>query len=199
VPVSGFRAARRANLTLLRRPAGPAEVGRHLRRTADARDHGKTTLTAAITKVLAEADPTANQYVAFDGIDRAPEELQRGITINISHVEYETSTRHYAHVDMPGHADYVKKMITGAAQVDAAILVVSAQDGAMPRTREHVLLAKRIGVPTSSSPSTRPTRCRAWGADGRRARRGGRAAGHPGQYRYRHGVVRQDAGRRTGR
>ncbi len=110
-------------------------------------DHGKTTLTAAITKVLAEADPTANQYVAFDGIDRAPEEIQRGITINISHVEYETATRHYAHVDMPGHADYVKNMITGAAQVDAAILVVSAQDGAMPQTREHVLLARRIGVP----------------------------------------------------
>jgi elongation factor Tu len=110
-------------------------------------DHGKTTLTAAITKVLAEADPSANQYVAFDGIDRAPEEIQRGITINISHVEYETATRHYAHVDMPGHADYVKNMITGAAQVDAAILVVSAQDGAMPQTREHVLLAKRIGVP----------------------------------------------------
>jgi len=110
-------------------------------------DHGKTTLTAAITKVLAEADPTANQYVAFDGIDRAPEEVQRGITINISHVEYETATRHYAHVDMPGHADYVKNMITGAAQVDAAILVVSAQDGAMPQTREHVLLAQRIGVP----------------------------------------------------
>ena len=110
-------------------------------------DHGKTTLTAAITKVLAEADPTANQYVAFDGIDRAPEEVQRGITINISHVEYETATRHYAHVDMPGHADYVKNMITGAAQVDAAILVVSAQDGAMPQTREHVLLARRIGVP----------------------------------------------------
>jgi elongation factor Tu len=110
-------------------------------------DHGKTTLTAAITKVLAEADPTVNRFVAFDGIDRAPEEVQRGITINISHVEYETATRHYAHVDMPGHADYVKNMITGAAQVDAAILVVSAQDGAMPQTREHVLLARRVGVP----------------------------------------------------
>ncbi|MGZ0151102.1 elongation factor Tu [Kribbella sp. WER1] len=110
-------------------------------------DHGKTTLTAAITKVLAERDPNVNRYVAFDGIDRAPEELQRGITINISHVEYETATRHYAHVDMPGHADYVKNMITGAAQVDAAILVVSAQDGAMPQTREHVLLARRVGVP----------------------------------------------------
>ena len=110
-------------------------------------DHGKTTLTAAITKVLSDADPTANRFVAFAGIDRAPEEIERGITINISHVEYETATRHYAHVDMPGHADYVKNMITGAAQVDAAILVVSAQDGAMPQTREHVLLARRVGVP----------------------------------------------------
>lgn len=110
-------------------------------------DHGKTTLTTAITKVLADADPTANRFVAFDGIDRAPEEVQCGITINIAHVEYETATRHYAHVDMPGHADYVKNMITGAAQVDAAILVVSAQDGAMPQTREHVLLARRVGVP----------------------------------------------------
>jgi elongation factor Tu len=110
-------------------------------------DHGKTTLTAAITKVLAERYPTLNSFVAFDGIDRAPEEVARGITINISHVEYETANRHYAHVDMPGHADYVKNMITGAAQVDAAILVVSAQDGAMPQTREHVLLARRVGVP----------------------------------------------------
>ena len=110
-------------------------------------DHGKTTLTAAITKVLAERYPDLNSFVAFDGIDRAPEEVQRGITINISHVEYETASRHYAHVDMPGHADYVKNMITGAAQVDAAILVVSAQDGAMPQTREHVLLAQRVGVP----------------------------------------------------
>ncbi|GAB4010909.1 elongation factor Tu [Nocardioides ultimimeridianus] len=110
-------------------------------------DHGKTTLTAAITKVLADSDPARNTFTAFDGIDRAPEEVQRGITINIAHVEYETATRHYAHVDMPGHADYVKNMITGAAQVDAAILVVSAQDGAMPQTREHVLLARRVGVP----------------------------------------------------
>lgn len=110
-------------------------------------DHGKTTLTAAITKVLADRDPVANRYVSFDGIDRAPEEIARGITINIAHVEYETATRHYAHVDMPGHADYVKNMITGAAQVDAAILVVSAQDGSMPQTREHVLLARRVGVP----------------------------------------------------
>ncbi|NUR49146.1 MAG: elongation factor Tu [Hamadaea sp.] len=110
-------------------------------------DHGKTTLTAAITKVLAERDPAANRFVAFDGIDRAPEEIARGITITIAHVEYETATRHYAHVDMPGHADYVKNMITGAAQVDGAILVVSALDGAMPQTREHVLLARRVGVP----------------------------------------------------
>jgi elongation factor Tu len=110
-------------------------------------DHGKTTLTAAITKTLAELDPATTSYVAFEGIDRAPEEQARGITINIAHVEYETATRHYAHVDMPGHADYVKNMITGAAQLDAAILVVSAQDGAMPQTREHIVLARRIGVP----------------------------------------------------
>ncbi|GLZ01710.1 elongation factor Tu [Actinoplanes sp. NBRC 103695] len=108
---------------------------------------GKTTLTAAITKVLADRDPATNRFVAFEGIDKAPEEAQRGITINIAHVEYETATRHYAHVDMPGHADYVKNMITGAAQVDGAILVVSAQDGSMPQTREHVLLAQRVGVP----------------------------------------------------
>src|SRR6188768_3062545 len=111
-------------------------------------DHGKTTLTAAITRVLADADPTANQFVAFDGIDRAPEEVQRGITINIAHVEYETDARHYAHVDMPGHADYIKNMITGAAQVDGAILVVAATDGPMPQTREHVLLARQVGVPS---------------------------------------------------
>ncbi|MFB9237536.1 elongation factor Tu [Plantactinospora siamensis] len=110
-------------------------------------DHGKTTLTAAITKVLADRDPTVNRIVSFDGIDRAPEEVSRGITINIAHVEYETATRHYAHVDMPGHADFVKNMITGAAKVDGAILVVSALDGAMPQTREHVLLARRVGVP----------------------------------------------------
>jgi len=109
-------------------------------------DHGKTTLTAAITKVLADRDPAANRYVSFDGIDRAPEEVRRGITINIAHVEYETASRHYAHVDMPGHADYIKNMITGVAQVDGAILVVSALDGAMPQTREHVLLARRVGV-----------------------------------------------------
>ncbi|GAA4036709.1 elongation factor Tu [Allokutzneria multivorans] len=108
-------------------------------------DHGKTTLTAAITKVLAERDGTT-RHIAFDKIDKAPEEIERGITINIAHVEYETATRHYAHVDMPGHADYVKNMITGAAQLDGAILVVSAQDGTMPQTREHVVLARRIGV-----------------------------------------------------
>ncbi|CAL9634237.1 elongation factor Tu [Streptomyces sp. NPDC090994] len=107
-------------------------------------DHGKTTLTAAITKVLAERGGTA--FVPFDRIDRAPEEAARGITINIAHVEYETDTRHYAHVDMPGHADYVKNMVTGAAQLDGAILVVSALDGIMPQTAEHVLLARQVGV-----------------------------------------------------
>jgi elongation factor Tu len=111
-------------------------------------DHGKTTLTAAITKVLAENDPSNNSFIAFDMIDKAPEEKQRGITINISHVEYQTPNRHYAHVDMPGHADYIKNMITGAAQVDGAILVVSAADGPMPQTREHVLLARQVGVPS---------------------------------------------------
>ncbi|MBO0866993.1 MAG: elongation factor Tu, partial [Micromonosporaceae bacterium] len=110
-------------------------------------DHGKTTLTAAITKVLSQRYPDLNRYVPFDGIDKAPEELDRGLTINIAHLEYETQTRHYAHVDMPGHEDYVKNMITGAAQVDAAILVVSVEDGAMPQTREHVLLARQVGVP----------------------------------------------------
>jgi elongation factor Tu len=110
-------------------------------------DHGKTTLTAAITKVLAEANPNV-KVMAFDQIDKAPEEKQRGITINIAHVEYETAKRHYAHVDMPGHADYIKNMITGAAQVDGAILVVAATDGPMPQTREHVLLARQVGVPS---------------------------------------------------
>jgi elongation factor Tu len=109
-------------------------------------DHGKTTLTAAITKVLHEQDPTV-AFTPFDQIDKAPEEKQRGITISIAHVEYETANRHYAHVDMPGHADYIKNMITGAAQVDGAILVVSAPDGPMPQTREHVLLARQVGVP----------------------------------------------------
>ena len=111
-------------------------------------DHGKTTLTAAISKVMAEQDPEHNQATDFANIDKAPEERERGITINVSHVEYETAKRHYAHVDMPGHADYIKNMITGAAQVDGAILVVSAADGPMPQTREHVLLAKQVGVPS---------------------------------------------------
>src|SRR5436189_5888634 len=109
-------------------------------------DHGKTTLTAAITKVLAEQG-TNTQVRDFASIDNAPEERQRGITINTSHVEYETATRHYAHIDMPGHADYIKNMITGAAQTDGAILVVSAPDGPMPQTREHLLLARQVGVP----------------------------------------------------
>ena len=108
-------------------------------------DHGKTTLTAAITKVL--ADRGLAEFTAFDQIDKAPEEKARGITISIAHVEYETENRHYAHVDMPGHADYIKNMITGAAQVDGAILVVAATDGPMPQTREHVLLARQVGVP----------------------------------------------------
>src|ERR1700678_4390541 len=110
-------------------------------------DHGKTTLTAAITKVLHDKNPNV-AFTAFDQIDKAPEERARGITISIAHVEYETDKRHYAHVDMPGHADYIKNMITGAAQVDGAILVVSAADGPMPQTREHVLLARQVGVPS---------------------------------------------------
>jgi elongation factor Tu len=110
-------------------------------------DHGKTTLTAAITRVLAERVGGSNTFTSFDNIDKAPEERERGITIQIAHVEYETAARHYAHVDMPGHADYIKNMITGAAQVDGAILVVSAADGPMPQTREHVLLARQVGVP----------------------------------------------------
>src|SRR6202451_1903699 len=110
-------------------------------------DHGKTTLTAAITKVLSEKNPNTS-FTAFDKIDAAPEEKQRGITITIAHVEYETDKRHYAHVDMPGHADYIKNMITGAAQMDGAILVVAATDGPMPQTREHVLLARQVGVPS---------------------------------------------------
>jgi len=110
-------------------------------------DHGKTTLTAAITKVLSDEGVGDTAFTAFDEIDKAPEERERGITIAIAHVEYETPNRHYAHVDMPGHADYVKNMITGAAQVDGAILVVSAADGPMPQTREHVLLARQVGVP----------------------------------------------------
>src|SRR5574341_214757 len=109
-------------------------------------DHGKTTLTAVITKVLAKHNPKV-KYRSFDSIDNAPEEKARGITIATAHVEYETAKRHYAHVDCPGHADYVKNMITGAAQMDGAILVVSALDSVMPQTREHILLARQVGVP----------------------------------------------------
>ncbi|MCH9719809.1 MAG: elongation factor Tu [Actinomycetia bacterium] len=111
-------------------------------------DHGKTTLTAAITKVLHDKYPEMNPFTPFEDIDKAPEERQRGITISIAHVEYETETRHYAHVDCPGHADYIKNMITGAAQMDGAILVVAATDGPMPQTKEHVLLARQVGVPS---------------------------------------------------
>ena len=110
-------------------------------------DHGKTSLTAAITKILAEVKPGSATYTAYDQIDKTPEERARGITISTAHVEYETESRHYAHVDCPGHADYVKNMITGAAQMDGAILVVSAADGPMPQTREHILLARQVGVP----------------------------------------------------
>ena len=110
-------------------------------------DHGKTTLTAAISKVLHDKYPDLNPQFAFDDIDKAPEEKQRGITISIAHIEYQTESRHYAHVDCPGHADYIKNMITGAAQMDGAILVVAATDGPMPQTREHVLLARQVGVP----------------------------------------------------
>jgi elongation factor Tu len=110
-------------------------------------DHGKTTLTAAITKVLHDQHPDLNPFTPFDEIDKAPEEKQRGITISIAHVEYQTEKRHYAHVDCPGHADYIKNMITGAAQMDGAILVVAATDGPMPQTKEHVLLARQVGVP----------------------------------------------------
>src|SRR5882762_3925699 len=108
-------------------------------------DHGKTSLTAAITKILAESGGAT--FMAYDQIDKAPEEKARGITINTAHVEYETKNRHYAHVDCPGHADYIKNMITGAAQMDGAILVVAATDGPMPQTREHILLARQVGVP----------------------------------------------------
>ncbi|TRZ82332.1 MAG: elongation factor Tu [Actinobacteria bacterium] len=111
-------------------------------------DHGKTTLTAAISKVLHDKYPTLNEISAFDQIDKAPEERARGITISIAHVEYQTEARHYAHVDCPGHADYIKNMITGAAQMDGAILVVAATDGPMPQTKEHVLLARQVGVPS---------------------------------------------------
>ena len=118
-------------------------------------DHGKTSLTAAITKVLAETGGAT--FTAYDQIDKAPEEKARGITISTAHVEYETKKRHYAHVDCPGHADYVKNMITGAAQMDGAILVVSAADGPMPQTREHILSLARLACPRSSSISTRST------------------------------------------
>ena len=110
-------------------------------------DHGKTTLTAAITKVLAKGDKKV-EFRSFDSIDNAPEERERGITIAVAHVEYQTANRHYAHVDCPGHADYIKNMITGAAQMDGAILVVAATDGPMPQTREHILLARQVGVPS---------------------------------------------------
>ena len=110
-------------------------------------DHGKTTLTAAISKVLHDKYPDVNPFTPFDKIDKAPEERQRGITISIAHIEYQTEKRHYAHVDCPGHADYIKNMITGAAQMDGAILVVAATDGPMPQTKEHVLLARQVGVP----------------------------------------------------
>src|SRR3972149_3152075 len=108
-------------------------------------DHGKTTLTASITEVLSKKGLA--EYIPYDQIDKAPEERERGITISIAHIEYQTANRHYAHVDWPGHADYVKNMITGAAQMDGAILVVSAADGPMPQTREHILLARQVGVP----------------------------------------------------
>ena len=111
-------------------------------------DHGKTTLTAAISKVLHDKFPEVNPLMTFDQIDKAPEERQRGITISIAHIEYQTEKRHYAHVDCPGHADYIKNMITGAAQMDGAILVVAATDGPMPQTKEHVLLARQVGVPS---------------------------------------------------
>ena len=111
-------------------------------------DHGKTTLTAAISKVLHDKYPDVNPFTPFDQIDKAPEERQRGITISIAHIEYQTESRHYAHVDCPGHADYIKNMITGAAQMDGAILVVAATDGPMPQTKEHVLLARQVGVPS---------------------------------------------------
>ncbi len=110
-------------------------------------DHGKTTTTAAITKVLSETEGCKADYTAFENIDKAPEERQRGITINVAHIEYETWERHYAHVDCPGHADYIKNMISGAAQMDGAILVIAATDGPMAQTREHILLARQVGVP----------------------------------------------------
>ena len=118
-------------------------------------DHGKTSLTAAITKVLSSRGYA--EFLAYENIDKAPEERERGVTISISHVEYQTDKRHYAHIDCPGHADYIKNMITGAAQMDGAILVVSAADGPMPQTREHILLARQVGVPYIVVSSTRST------------------------------------------
>lgn len=120
-------------------------------------DHGKTTLTAAITKVLHDKYPELNEFTPFDQVDNAPEERDRGITINVSHVEYQTEARHYAHVDAPGHADYVKNMITGAAQMDGAILVVAATDGPWPRPASTSCSPVRSAFPPSSSPSTSPT------------------------------------------
>ncbi len=139
-------------------------------------DHGKTTLTAAITKVLHDAYPDVNPFTPFDQIDKAPEERQRGITISIAHVEYQTEARHYAHVDCPGHADYIKNMITGAAQMDGAILVVAATDGPMPQTKEHVLLARQVGVPSHRRRAQQVRHGRRRGDPGARRARGARAA-----------------------
>ena len=150
-------------------------------------DHGKTTLTAAITKVLHDKFPDLNEASAFDEIDKAPEEKARGITINISHVEYQTEKRHYAHVDAPGHADYIKNMITGAAQMDGAILVVAATDGPMPQTREHVLLARQVGVPYILVALNKADAGRRRGAARARRAGGPRAAGRPGVRRGRPG------------
>ncbi len=135
-------------------------------------DHGKTTLTAAIATVL--STKFGGEAKAYDQIDAAPEEKARGITINTAHVEYETANRHYAHVDCPGHADYVKNMITGAAQMDGAILVCSAADGPMPQTREHILLARQVGVPYTTSPATPPRSSAARPSSRSRATRGRR-------------------------
>ena len=153
-------------------------------------DHGKTTLTAAITKVLGKNNPKV-KFRSFDSIDNAPEEKARGITIAVAHVEYETANRHYAHVDCPGHADYIKNMITGAAQMDGAILVVAATDGPMPQTREHMLLARQVGVPyivvchEQSGHGGRPRTARPGGTGSARAAEelripGRRSAGDPG-------------------
>ena len=173
-------------------------------------DHGKTSLTAAITKTLALQGQA--QLRSFDSIDNAPEERERGITIAIAHVEYETEKRHYAHVDCPGHADYIKNMITGAAQMDGAILVVSAPDGPMPQTREHILLARQVEVPCDGGLSEQSRHARrrgvagAGGAGGARVALGLRVSGrrdpgHPGLVRWRPWRVpaRTRAMRRTGR